>query len=138
VNVPSAWVTPAMSTPVSTRMPSETKTSSRRAEASGSSGAISRGPASSTVTRTPKRANTWAISQPIAPPPTTTSEPGSLVARTASRLVQYGVPASPSIGSSAGRVPGFSTTPTRASYTTSPPSVRATRTRPGPSRRPTP
>src|SRR3954454_12919657 len=59
-----------------------------------------------TVTRTPNRAKTWASSQPIGPPPSTTSEPGSSVTCTASRLVQYGVPASPSTGGPAGPGPG--------------------------------
>ena len=41
---------------------------------------------------------TWASSQPIAPPPITTSEPGSSSSRMTSLFVQYGVSARPSIG----------------------------------------
>ncbi len=51
----------------------------------------------------------------------------------ASRLVQYGVSASPSTGGTDGRVPVPSTMPWRAWKTWSP-----TRTRPGPSSRPLP
>lgn len=100
-----------VSTPVITRIPSAAKTSSSSRPASGSSPGTRRSPCCTIVTRTPKRASTWAISQPIGPPPSTTAEPGSSVSRTTSRLVQYGVPASPSMGSSAGRVPVLSTTP---------------------------
>jgi len=96
------------------------------------------GPCCTIVTRTPNRENTWASSQPIGPPPSTTSEPGSSVTRTASRFVQYGVPASPSIGGTAGRVPGLSSTPRVAAYVVVVPPGSSTRTRPGPSRRPTP
>ena len=87
-------------------MPSATKTSSRIAAASGSSGQRIRWPALSTVTRTPKRAKTWAISLPMGPPPMTISEAGSAVARTASRLVEYGVPARPSMAARRGGCPG--------------------------------
>ena len=111
MNAPSAYDARWSSTPVSTRMPSSAKTSASSAAASGSLAGTSRGPCCTTVTRTPNRANTCAISQPIGPPPTTTSEPGSSVSCTASRLVQYGVSASPSTGGTAGRVPGLSTTP---------------------------
>ena len=69
----------------------------------------------------------------MGPPPITTTEPGISVSRTASRLVQYGVSASPSIGGTAGSVPVLSTTPFAATYVVSP-----TSTRPGPVRRPWP
>ena len=88
VNFPSAWATDLISAPVTTRTPSCASTSASIEEASGSSGPRMRGPASSSVTRTPNRANTWVISHPIGPPPTTTSEDGSDVTCTASRLVQ--------------------------------------------------
>ena len=65
------------------------------------------------VTRTPNRAKTWANSQPIGPPPSTTTDAGSSVNATASRLVQYGVSASPGIGGALGVVPVLSTTPAR-------------------------
>jgi hypothetical protein len=68
------------------------------------------------VTSTPNRANVCTISSPTGPPPITSSEPGSSSSRLMSRFVQYGVPASPSIGGVAGSVPVFSTTPLRAVY----------------------
>ena len=100
---------------MSTRIPSWANTSASSAEASGSLAGSSRSPCWITVTRTPNRAKTCASSQPIGPPPSTTSEPGSSVTCTASRLVQNGVSASPSTGGVAGRVPGLSTTPLLAS-----------------------
>ena len=96
-------------------MPSCANTSATSALASGSSGARMRSATSRTVTRTPKRDSACAISAPIAPPPMTISEPGTDSMRTMSRLVQYGVSASPSIGGAAGAVPGLSTTPRFAS-----------------------
>ncbi len=62
---------------------------------------------------------------------------GSSVTWTASRLVQYGVPSSPSIGGAAGDVPTLSTTPRLTSYS-SVPSAVSTTTRPGPASRPCP
>ena len=100
---------------MTTRIPSCANTSASSADASGSLAGSSRSPCWITVTRTPNRANTCASSQPIGPPPTTTSDPGSSVTCTASRLVQNGVSASPSTGGVAGRVPGLSTTPLLAS-----------------------
>ena len=97
-----------------------------------------RGPASSSVTRTPKRAITWVISAPIGPPPMTVRLPGRSVTCTTSRLVQYGVSASPSIGRRAGRVPGFSTTPREARKVLTLPSGAVTSTTPGPASRPVP
>ena len=96
-------------------MPSCANTSASSADASGSLTASSRSPCWTTVTRTPNRENTCASSHPIGPPPSTTSEPGTSVTCMASRLVQYGVSASPSTGGVAGRVPGLSTTPRLAS-----------------------
>ena len=114
-NRPSAYDARVRSAPVRTRIPSCANTSVSTADASGSLAASSRSPCWTTVTWTPNRANTCASSQPIGPPPTTTSEPGSSVTWTASRLVQNGVSASPSTGGVAGRVPGLSTTPLLAS-----------------------
>ena len=114
-NRPSAYDARVRSEPVTTRIPSCAKTSASRSAASGSLAGSSRSPCWTIVTRTPNRANTWASSHPIGPPPTTTSEAGSSVTWTASRLVQYGVSASPSTGGVAGRVPGLSTTPFAAS-----------------------
>ncbi len=119
--------------PVSTRMPSSAKTFSISSLVSGSSGASSRSATSSTVTCEPNRANAWASSQPIGPPPMTASEAGSSATFTISRLVQYGVSASPSIGSRAGDVPTLSTTPRAPTYSSSP-----TRTVPVPASRPSP
>ena len=64
--------------PVSTWIPSAANASSSTAEASGSSPATSRSAASTTVTRAPNRANTCANSQPMAPPPSTTTASGDL------------------------------------------------------------
>ena len=59
------------------------------------------------VTRTPNRANTCASSAPIAPPPMHDQRRRAASSSlTASRLVQYGVSASPSIGGAAGRGAG--------------------------------
>ncbi len=129
----SPYATDATFTPTRTSMPSASNAFASRSEASGSSTATSRSATSTTVTSTPNRANTCANSQPIGPPPSTIRDFGSSVSATASRLVQYGVPCSPSIGGAAGAVPVFSTTPLRATYVVSP-----TRTRPGPSRTPRP
>src|SRR4029078_5680196 len=85
-------------------------------EASGSSTATRRSATSTTVTSTPYRAKTWATSQPIGPPPSTTSDAGRSVTVTASRLVQYGVPSRPSIGGAVGRVPVLSTPPLPGAY----------------------
>ena len=69
-------------------MPSDPKTSANSCPASGSSGPTRQGPASSTVTSEPKRRNTWASSTPMAPPPSTASDPGTSSVSMASRLVQ--------------------------------------------------
>ena len=114
-------------------MPSSANAFSSTSEASGSSMATSRSATSTTVTSTPNLPKTCANSQPIGPPPSTTSEAGSSATATASRLVQYGVPSRPSIGGAVGRVPVFSTTPLRATYV-----VSSMRTRPGPSSTPRP
>ena len=100
-----------MVSPVSTRMPSSRNTRVTSSLVSGSSGARIRSATSSTVTSVPKRANACAISQPMGPPPITSSESGRSATFTTSRLVQYGVASSPSIGSRAGDVPTLRTTP---------------------------
>ena len=92
-------------------MPSAVKTLSSSALLSGSSSGSSRAEPSTTVTLVPKRANTWASSTPIAPPPRMTSDSGASVVSIASRLVQNGVPASPGIGGMAGWLPVLSTMP---------------------------
>ena len=58
--------------------------------------------------------------------------------RTASRLVQYGVSASPSTGGTAGRVPVLSTTPRRVVYVIVSPPSTSTVTWPVPASRATP
>ena len=113
--------------------PSRSNTVARSSLDSGSSGPTSRGPASRTVTVAPKRAKTWASSTPIAPPPMTASEDGTSVASIASRFVQYGVDARPSMGGAHARWPTLITTARLATYAVSP-----TSTRPGPSSRPQP
>ena len=65
----------------------------------------------------------------MGPPPITASVAGTSVTFMASRLVQYGVSASPSIGGRAGSVPVLSTTP-RAASNASLPSPVSTTTRP--------
>ena len=112
-------------------MPSRVKTRSIRSPASGSSKDSSRGSASTTVTSVPKRAKTWASSQPIAPPPSTIIDSGTCSAWTISRLVQNGVPASPGMGGIAGAVPLLITIPRRA-WNDRSPSATATRTVKGP------
>ena len=79
-------------------MPSRANTSATSRLPRAPPGPRIRSPTSSTVTRTPNRASAWASSAPIGPPPMTTSEPGTDSIRRTSRLVQYGVSASPSIG----------------------------------------
>ena len=76
------------------------------------------------MTRTPNSAITCASSHPIAPPPITTSDDGSSVSCTASRLVQYGVSARPGIGGAAGAVPVLITIPFVAVYVVPPTSTR--------------
>ena len=80
-------------TPVRTPMPSRPNTCGEqrprpRAPRAGSSRPV----ASTTVTLAPKRAKTWASSDPIAPPPRTISDSGTCSVSMASRLVQNGVP----------------------------------------------
>ena len=108
--------------PVRTSMPSRPKTSASSAPASGSSGGSRRPDPSITVTRAPNRAKTWDSSAPIAPPPSTRSDAGTSVASMASRLVQYGVPARPSMGGMDGWVPVLMMMARRA-RSTSPPTV---------------
>ena len=119
--LPSASVTTTPSPPRATRstptpcctvMPSRSKTSATTAPASGSSGISRCGAASTTVTWVPKRAKPWASSQPIAPPPMTTSDAGAAVvlqrSRGSSRPARptpRGRSARPSIGGIAGAVP---------------------------------
>ncbi len=63
--------------PVRTSMPSAVNRSCSSAETSGSSRVSSRGAASTSVTLLPSRAKACASSQPIGPPPRTTSRRGS-------------------------------------------------------------
>ena len=119
-------------------MPSRSNAPRRTSAASGSSGPRMRGPTSTTVTSLPNRANAWASSSPIGPPPTTASVAGSTDASSASWFVQNGVSARPSIGGTEARVPGFSTTPRLASTRVVPPSDRSTSTTRGPASRPCP
>ena len=113
MKAPSAYVTERTSTPVSTWTPCSDRVFSSSSAASGSSLTSSRSAISTRVTCTPNREKTWANSQPIGPPPSTTTDAGSSVSATASRLVQYGVSSRPSIGGAPGRVPVLSTTPLR-------------------------
>ena len=94
-----------MSTPTRTSTPSSPSTRVISSETSGSSLVRIRSAVSSRVTRTPNRTKTWESSQPIGPAPTTAIDSGRSVTFTTSRLVQYGVSASPSIGGAPGAVP---------------------------------
>ena len=107
-------------------MPSSANAFASSSLDSGSSAGTSRSACWTIVTLAPKRENTCASSQPTGPPPSTTSDPGTSSTATASRLVQYGVSASPSTGGTAGSVPVLSTTPRRAVNTCSVPSGVAT------------
>ena len=69
-------------------MPSRSNTVARTSPASGSSRGNSRGSRAMTSTFVPNRANTWASSQPIGPPPMMINEDGAVGALTASRFVQ--------------------------------------------------
>ena len=74
--VPS-WLTCSAGALVRTVMPSAVKIRSISSLDSGSSNDSSRGSASITVTSVPKRAKTWANSEPMAPPPKTMSDRGT-------------------------------------------------------------
>ena len=97
--------------------PSVSSTSATSALDSGSSTASSRSAASTIDTSVPKRANTCPSSTPMAPPPSTASEAGSVSASMASRLVQYRPrsSASPGMGGAHGFAPAATTTARRAS-----------------------
>ena len=82
--------TRSMVTPVCTSTPSRRSTSVMSSDTSGSSEPASRGPASTMVTRAPKRPMTCPISRPMAPPPMTRSDAGTVSAATAPRFVQCG------------------------------------------------
>ncbi len=96
---PTRTVAPSASSAVRTTWP-----------AAGSSGGSKPSIASTTVTAAPYRANIWASSTPIAPPPSTTSDCGVRSAEIASRLVQYRVSRRPSIGGTTGADPVPTTT----------------------------
>src|SRR5262245_21803138 len=119
---PSAGEYPIFVAPVPTRssIPSSASAVATSSLASGSSSATSRSSASITVTSTPNLANTWPSSTPIEPPPRMASERGSVSTSIACRLVQYGVPARPSIGGTAGSVPVASTSARLAVYSSPP------------------
>jgi len=88
VNRTPLWLTRSAGAFVHTSMPSRMKIRSMSMPASGSSNDSSLGRASTTVTDAPKRANTWASSAPMAPPPRTIRDRGTCSARTISRFVQ--------------------------------------------------
>ena len=70
-------------------MPSRPSTSATSALDSGSSSASNRSAPSTIDTLAPKRANTCPSSTPMAPPPSTTSDRGTVSVSMASRLIQY-------------------------------------------------
>ena len=114
-------------------MPSAAIARATTSEDSGSSRARTRGAASTSETFVPNRANAWASSAPMAPPPMTTIDAGRSGVASTSRLVQNGVSARPSTGGAAGEVPVLSTTPREAAYR-----VPFTSTTPVPTSRPWP
>ena len=74
-------------------------------EISGSSRTISRGSISTCVTSAPKRAKHWASSQPIGPPPSTTSRLGKARNDQIVSEVRGFASRSPGIGGMNGRAP---------------------------------
>ena len=74
----------------------------------------------------------------MAPPPSTSSERGTVFVAIASRLVQNGTSDRPGTGGIVGRVPVARTTPRATRTSVVLPSAATTSTRPGPVSRPTP
>ena len=116
VNVSPEYETRCARTPVRNFTPSRARAAAATSDDSGSSIASSLSLPSMIVTATPNRAMTWESSRPIAPPPSTSKVDGRDSASTASRFVQYGVPASPSIGGITATVPVAMTRPRLAAY----------------------
>ncbi len=110
-------------------MPSAAKICSSSAPASGSSGLISLDSRSRIVTEEPNRENTCPSSTAIGPPPMMARDAGASSVSMASRLIQYGVSASPGIGGTEALAPGLRTMPREASMVRSPTTARV-----GPSR----
>ena len=113
---------------VRTRTPSRSSAVVTTADASGSSSDSSRSSTSTMVTVTPRRAKAWASSQPMAPPPSTASEPGEVVRSHTVSLVRASTSSRPGTGGSAGPAPAA--TMTRSHRRTCP----STSTRPGPAK----
>ncbi len=88
-----------------TSTPSVRNASARRSVISGRSLSRSRLPDSTSVTVTPNRANTWASSQPTAPPPSTSSEGGRVDDDRAASLVHVGTASSPGMSGMTGAEP---------------------------------
>ena len=91
--------------PVTTVSPSRAKARASAADASGSSRGSRRGARPTIVTREPSRANAWPNSQPIGPPPRTSSEAGSVVRPKIVSFVWYTLSPRPASGGSAGWLP---------------------------------
>ena len=96
---------PVTETPVSTTVPSPVIASETAAAAWGSSRGSTRGAPSTTVTCEPRRVNAWPSSQPMLPPPRTTSREGSTSRSHTVSLVRCGTWSSPVIPGTAGAAP---------------------------------
>ena len=116
--------------------PSSTSWSATAFDVSGWSRDKILSPPSTSVTRTPNRTNTCAISTPTTPPPRITRLDGSSRVDVASRLVQYGTSSRPGIGGTNGDEPAA--TMTLAASKVSTPSRVRTSTAPRPTMRASP
>ena len=85
--------------------PSASSAADTTAAASTSSRGRTCAPACTSVTTLPKRANDWASSVPMGPPPITSNRAGRSVSEKIDSLVSYGVSARPGIGGRAARAP---------------------------------
>ena len=97
-------------TPRRSSRPSSTSWSATCFDVSGWSRERIRSPPSTSVTRTPNRTKTCAISTPTTPPPRITRLDGSSRVEVASRLVQYGTSSTPGMGGTNGADPAATMT----------------------------
>ena len=102
---PPAGSTRATEEPTWITAPSSTSARSIAAAARGSSRGRIRSAPSTTVTLLPSRAKACPSSQPMLPPPSTTSSPGSRVSPQTLSLVRCSTSASPGTGGTAGAAP---------------------------------
>ena len=124
---------------MTTSIPSASNAAASSSPAKGSSRASSRRDPSTTVTSShPRRLNAWAISAPMAPPPSTSSRLGSCFAAVMARLSHARTSASPGIGGMTALVPVARTTAFVASSRWASPAGPSTSTARSPTRRPSP